>query len=275
MTSLSRILQKFLGTGVRRGDPRSLPIELSIEGFDTVYAIGDVHGCLETLQGLEQKIETTEQSGKGSKAAILYLGDLIDRGPKSAHVLDYVTGQRDGLPRLALRGNHEELFLRFLGEPQDHLDWLDFGGLETLNSYGIYKPRRYFKSARQSELRALLDASIPAVHKNFLSGLPHFAQSDNFLFCHAGVNPTRQINEQTAEDFMWARERFISHIGGFEVRIVHGHTPQDKATETDGRIGLDTGAYYSGILSCARVDLSQQDVSFFSFNSSDKLVGDI
>ena len=98
MTSISRILQKFLGTGVRRGDPRSLPIELSIEGFDTVYAIGDVHGCLETLQGLEQKIETTEQSGKGSKAAILYLGDLIDRGPKSAHVLDYVTGQRDGLP---------------------------------------------------------------------------------------------------------------------------------------------------------------------------------
>ena len=272
MTSPFHFLQKLFRVQARGGDPSSSAIELSLNGFDIIYAVGDVHGCLEHLKGLEKQIETDAVKSEGRKAAILYLGDLVDRGPKSAHVLDHVTAHHSHLPRLALRGNHEELFLQFFDKPQDHLDWLDFGGLETLNSYSIYRSRRSFESARSSELRLLLDASIPTAHLDFLRTLPHFAQSGDFLFCHAGVDPTRPLEAQTAEDYMWARERFLSHVGSYDMRIVHGHTPQQVASEEEGRIGLDTGAYVSGTLSCARVDLSYQTVSFMSFHSGDELV---
>jgi len=162
--------------------------------------VGDVHGCLELARDLENKIHEAAGADAGP-SAILYLGDVIDRGPKSAHVLDHLTRRRPaGLPRMCLRGNHEQFFLDFLEDPKGSLDWLDFGGRETLNSYGIYETRSAFERMGAADIKSILAASIPEAHAAYLRALPHFALGARVLFCHAGVNPTRGIPEQTAED---------------------------------------------------------------------------
>ena len=114
--------------------------------------------------------------------------------------------------------------LDFIDDPKAHLDWLSFGGSETLASYGIFETRSDFSRMRSRDIGALLTASIPEGHTKFLRALPHAADAGRFLFCHAGVDPTKPLAAQGPEDFMWARDRFIAHEGALE-RCGHGHTP--------------------------------------------------
>jgi len=265
-TFLNR-LRAALSAAPKRGASETTPVQLDISAYETIYAVGDVHGCLELARDLELKIHEAAEADEG-RSAILYLGDVIDRGPKSAHVLDHLTRRRaGGLPRLCLRGNHEQFFLDFLEDPKGSLDWLDFGGRETLNSYGIYETRSSLERRSAADIKSLLAASIPEAHAEYLRVLPHFARGARVLFCHAGVNPTRGIPEQTAEDYMWARDRFLAHSGQFECLVVHGHTPVPRAEKVDTRVPVDTGAHETGLLSCAKVNPATGDVSFLTSNS--------
>lgn len=264
MSGLLKRLAAALGASPDRGAPQSQPVELSLAGYDTVYAVGDVHGCLDLARTLEARIlRDGEETGAG-KSLTLYLGDVIDRGPKSAHVLDLLTARSDTMERRCLRGNHEQFMLDFLAEPRNALDWLDFGGTETLQSYGVYEGRRFFERASPAEARALLAATIPEAHRTFLGALPHFAMRGDTLFCHAGLDPTKPLGGQSAEDFMWARERFLAHREGYGVTVVHGHTPTAAPRLEWGRAGVDTGAYESGRLTCAKVSLASGEVTFMS-----------
>ena len=265
-TFLNR-LRASLSAAPTRGASETAPVRLDISAYDTIYAVGDVHGCLELTRDLENKIHEAAGADAGP-SAILYLGDVIDRGPKSAHVLDHLTRRHPaGLPRMCLRGNHEQFFLDFLEDPKGSLDWLDFGGRETLNSYGIYETRSAFERMGAADIKSILAASIPEAHAAYLRALPHFALGARVLFCHAGVNPTRGIPEQTAEDYMWARDRFLAHSGQFECLVVHGHTPVPRAEKVDTRVPVDTGAHETGLLSCAKVNPATGDVSFLTSNS--------
>ena len=267
MKTFLNSLRAALSPTTRRGASQTAPIRLDISAYETIYAVGDVHGCLELARDLELKIHEAAEADEG-RSAILYLGDVIDRGPKSAHVLDHLTRKRaGGLPRLCLRGNHEQFFLDFLEDPKGSLDWLDFGGRETLNSYGIYETRSSLERRSAADIKSLLAASIPEAHAEYLRVLPHFARGARVLFCHAGVNPTRGIPEQTAEDYMWARDRFLAHSGQFECLVVHGHTPVPRAEKVDMRVPIDTGAHETGLLSCAKVNPATGDVSFLTSNS--------
>ena len=242
-------------------DPSGDVAWLDVSGYEWVYAVGDVHGEYALMLQMEELIARDwERLGRPS-ACTLYVGDVIDRGAKSAHILDHLTRpSRHTMDTHVLRGNHEQFMLDFIDDPKAHLDWLSFGGSETLASYGIFETRSDFSRMRGRDIGALLTASIPEGHTKFLRALPHAADAGRFLFCHAGVDPTKPLAAQGPEDFMWARDRFMAHEGALERVVVHGHTPVARAAAVHHRVSIDTGAYSTGTLSGCRVNLLRSDL---------------
>ncbi|MCV2876545.1 metallophosphoesterase [Rhodobacteraceae bacterium XHP0102] len=213
-----------------------------------VYLVGDVHGCFALYHQIETMIAAEVAQG-GAPAMLVLLGDMVDRGPDTARLLDHLMQKPpSGLARLCLRGNHEEMMLRFLTDPEHDTEWLEFGGAATLASYGI-TPAIWHRTGR-AQRRVLLEAHIPQEHYNFLSHLPHSAQYGTFFLAHAGLNPDAAPTAQTAYDLLWSRtatdpDRLpygISHV-------FHGHIPHSVIDCARAVIGLDTGAYATGRLS--------------------------
>nr|WP_254004981.1 metallophosphoesterase [Pleomorphomonas sp. NRK KF1] len=228
---------------------------IEIDAKDAVvYAIGDVHGCFDELRAAEQRIAEDAAHISAKRRIILCLGDLVDRGPRSADVLDHLTGaQPNGFERLSLCGNHDETFLSFIEDPQGNMGWLDFGGEETLESYGIDFTRLARHRGGGTGLRDILQSRVPEAHVAFLKQMPVSVRFGNVLFVHAGVRPGVALDEQDDDDFMWIREPFVSQPHGLGLTVVHGHTPANEPVFAPGRIGIDTGAFATGHLTVLRV----------------------
>lgn len=214
-----------------------------------LLCIGDVHGCADELEALLDAVSPT------SSDRLVFLGDYIDRGPASRRVLDMLVELRRALPETVfLRGNHEEMLLSFLGRDAEGGElFLRAGGGPTLASYGLAAPGRGLAPA---DLPAAACAALPAAHLDFLEGgLRLWFRSGRFLFVHAGVRPGVPLEKQRKRDLLWIREEFLGAATGVEGVVVFGHTPYRNAFfGRDGKLGLDTGCVYGGMLSC--VDLS-------------------
>ena len=234
-------------------EPISAPgVDLSQFGLESIYAVGDVHGRLDLLLEAEQRI--ADDIRPGERAFVVYLGDLIDRGPQSAGVLEHLRHQEGPcFRRLCLRGNHDDVFLRFLSRPTAEWGWLDMGGRETLRSYGLtldpYKDRRL----GDDMIVDLLRSHIPRSHRDFVEQTPFWARYKDFLFVHAGIQPGVAIEKQDPGDFLWIREPFLSEGPQLPLTVVHGHTPQTIIDYGSGRVGIDTGAYATGRLSVLKI----------------------
>ncbi|WCP16222.1 Serine/threonine-protein phosphatase 2 (plasmid) [Sphingobium sp. AntQ-1] len=219
-----------------------------------IYAIGDIHGHLDLLDGLLAQIFADERTG-GVSGELIFLGDLINRGPQSAQVIDRLIDLRAQRPETRfLLGNHEELFLTALDGNREAIRFFDrVGGAETILSYGI-TPEAY-DAADYAELSAMLQAAVPPAHRCFLDGFEDMIVEGDYVFVHAGVRPGVALKKQRPGDLRWIREEFLDESGGGSapvipgMTVVHGHTIFEKVVELPGRIGLDTGAYRSGILS--------------------------
>lgn len=217
-----------------------------------IYAIGDVHGCLDELKAAERRICADAARLPVGRRIILLLGDLVDRGPRSADVLDHlVSPPPDGFERLALCGNHDQTFLDFIVDPQANMGWLEFGGEETLESYGI--DLAHIRRKGMAGLDNSLQATIPETHVDFLRRLPVSVRFGEVLFVHAGIRPGVPLDAQDDDDFMWIREPFLSTDNGLGIVVVHGHTPVEAPVFAAGRIGIDTGAYATGRLTVLRI----------------------
>ena len=228
---------------------------LEIAADDTVvYAIGDVHGCLRELLAAEERIVADAATLAVKRRIILLLGDLIDRGPQSADVLDHVTGPSPrGFERMALCGNHDDTLLAFIDDPGANEGWLEFGGVETMRSYGMDVERLLRQRKGLANLGSVLRETVPERHIAYLSALPVSVRFGNTLFVHAGVRPGVALDDQEDEDFMWIREPFMSVDHGLGLTVVHGHTPAKDPVFVPGRIGIDTGAYATGRLTVLRI----------------------
>lgn len=214
-----------------------------------IYAIGDIHGrfdlAFRLLEAIRNELRVLTSP---IEAMVITLGDLIDRGPQSRQVVELMHLMRDDpLFRFqALKGNHEAMFLATLdGQGTMWNEWLDFGGSETLLSYGIEAPRT--KSPRL--LRQSVARQIPVEDILFLQGLPSAISVGDYFFCHAGARPGVPLAQQNENDLLWIRRGFSDIDHGFEKIIVHGHTPVPVAEIRRHRINIDTGAYESGRLS--------------------------
>lgn len=221
-----------------------------------IYAIGDIHGCLDHLLRAEDKI-ATDIEVSGQAGPVILLGDYVDRGPASAQVLDHL-GQPSnlGLKRVALCGNHDHIFRQFIDDPDAHLEWLALGGEQTLLSYGIDIHRIGLRQrGRNARLKEALEGAVPASHKQFLDALPVSLKIGSYLFVHAGIRPGISLEQQSEEDLIWIREPFLS-VGPSlpALMVIHGHTPYPAPNLGPGRIGIDTGAFYSGKLTVLKID---------------------
>jgi serine/threonine protein phosphatase 1 len=225
-----------------------------------IYAIGDIHGQLDLLRAAHARIAADRALTGDWVAPVVHLGDLVDRGPDSKGVIDYLlAGPARGGPWVTIKGNHDYMFALFMEDPPRHdpslradLSWLDprLGGMTTLASYGIDGT----DSRPEADLHAEASARVPAAHLAFLRGLPLRFAGAGALCVHAGVRPGVPLDAQIDSDLMWIRRDFHVHAESFGPLIVHGHTPVDHATHYGNRLNLDTGAAYGGQLSAAVIE---------------------
>jgi serine/threonine protein phosphatase 1 len=218
-----------------------------------IYAIGDIHGRLDLLDALLQRVETDMAQHPPANVGYVFLGDYVDRGPMSSQVLSRLIDHAQTHPTVCLKGNHEAYLMRFLDDPYILTEWARLGALPTLTSYGL-KPTLKPASDERAELSALLNERMPDAHKTLLMNLTSCFTSGDFFFVHAGVRPGIPLTEQKDEDLLYIREEFLFHEAAFEKFIVHGHTPVKDPDKRSNRINIDTGAYATGRLTCLCLD---------------------
>jgi len=232
-----------------RGRTKARPPVGSIPAGRRIYAIGDIHGRLDLLDALLARIDLDDARRGAAQSEIIFLGDLIDRGPQSAQVIERALELSAGARGARfLLGNHEEVFLKALdGDLKSLAFFTRIGGRETILSYGISEQE--YRACDYPELLGLLRQRVPQEHIAFLERFEDLIVLGDYAFVHAGVRPGRQLGQQQVSDLRWIRTEFLEHRGPFEKVIVHGHTVTEEIELRDHRIGLDTGAYASGKLS--------------------------
>lgn len=225
------------------------------EEADVIYAIGDIHGRLDLLDKIEIEIAIDIAKSGNQKPIICYLGDYIDRGPQSAQVIDRLCSySNDEIRRIFLRGNHEDRMIDFIVNPiVNGPGWLKYGGRAALESYGIPVPNSP-DSENWKKMRDQLETALPESHMRFLSELLLAIRWSEYLLVHAGLNPGHPITAQVERDLMWIREPFLSSDHDWGFKVIHGHVITDQPVFRKNRIGIDTGAYNSGRLTCLVLD---------------------
>lgn len=228
-----------------------------------VYAIGDIHGRCDLLLQLHRKIVADVRARPGpTRRTLVYLGDYIDRGASSFDVLDVlIHAPLEGFERVHLRGNHEDLMLRFLSGRHDAI-WLHNGGDATLASYGLLASWMVAQPSEMLALRDRLHAAMPSSHLAFLQALRLWHVSGDYYLVHAGVRPGVPLDRQRPADLVWIREPFLLSDDDFGKRVVHGHTITSEPDVRANRIGIDTGAFCTGRLTC--LVLEGTNVGFLS-----------
>ncbi|MGY3499903.1 metallophosphoesterase family protein [Bradyrhizobium sp. USDA 4471] len=226
--------------------PRSKSKPKLPEGL-RIYAISDVHGCADLLQQMFKVIDRDLTTIGSRRALHIFLGDYIDRGPDSKRTIELLIERGLKHESVFLRGNHEAFLLDVLQDPARLNEWRQFGGLQTLTSYGL-RPSLNPHPAEQEELIQRLAQAIPPHHMKFFHGLrPRFVCGD-FFFVHAGVKPGVALGSQQEQDLLWIREEFLESKQNFGKYIVHGHTPVQQPDIRPNRVNIDTGAYATGNL---------------------------
>ena len=218
----------------------------SVPAGERWYVIGDIHGRLDLLEALEQAIEVDDAERDDATTTIAFLGDLVDRGPDSAGVIDLARAWGERRKVRYLAGNHEEMFLESFSDREVLRHFLKHGGRETVLSYGV--ERKAYNRMKIEEVQEALAAAVPQEHRDFLASFEDMIVVGDYVLVHAGINPKRTIDDQKKSDLRWIRERFLRHEEPFSHVVVHGHTIFDDVVDTQHRIGIDTGAFRTGRL---------------------------
>jgi len=224
-----------------------------------LYVVGDIHGRLDLLDQLLTIIDTDDSAREATETHLIFLGDLIDRGPHSAQVVErlrQLAAAAPGATRFLL-GNHEEVFLAAVaGNEEAFRFFIRIGGRETVLSYGVSEEE--YRQLDYPELLAAFRAKVPPDHVDFIQGFENLILDGDYAFVHAGIRPNVPLVEQREKDLRWIREEFLSARTPHEKVIVHGHTISTEPELLPHRIGLDTGAYVSGTLTAMGFEGSER-----------------
>lgn len=237
------------------------------------YAIGDIHGQLDLLKAAHARI-AADQATHGP-APIVHIGDLVDRGPNSPGVIDYLMqGHARGEDWITLLGNHDRMFAAYLRDPMCHDPRLRpdasylhprLGGAVTLGNYGV-------KNAGDrpiAPVHAEAIAAVPQSHRDFIESLPTSHTRGEAYFVHAGIRPGVALHLQTEDDMCWIRDGFLDDPRDHGPLIVHGHTHLSQATHYGNRVNIDSGAAYGGPLTA--VVIEGRDVFVLTNNGREPL----
>ncbi len=216
------------------------------------YVVGDIHGRRDLFDALVDAIEEDDRASGSAKTTVVLLGDLVDRGADSAGVIKRARkwGKQREVHYLA--GNHEEMFLESFEDKDVLRHFLKHGGRETILSYGL--SAKEYNKLSLGELYEMLPSIVPAKDRKFLEDFEEMIVAGDYLFVHAGINPKVPLEEQSRKDMLWIRDRFLSHEGPLPKVVVHGHTIFDEVMDCGNRIGIDTGAFRSGVLTALALE---------------------
>ena len=199
---------------------------------EKTFIIGDIHGCLDMLKMLMDKIAWSPDRDR-----LIFLGDYIDRGDNPKGVVDYIMGLMEQSSLVeCLKGNHEAMLLDFL-TGRDRFMFIINGGWKTLESYGTYESDED-------------TAAISDDHRTFYESLKLYIELEDYYVVHAGFKPGLALEKQTEDEMLWIRKSFVSSEFDFGKKIIFGHTPFKEPLVMANKIGLDTGAVYGNRLTC-------------------------
>jgi serine/threonine protein phosphatase 1 len=222
-----------------------------------VYCVGDIHGRDDLLKEMAERVEADIGLASSDDAVTVFLGDYVDRGLGSIHVVEQLARDDWPTPIIALAGNHEDLLMTFLEDEGILEAWRSLGGLETLHSYGVdvgpAMAKRDFGA-----VQAAFAARFPESHRQFLERLKVSTAIGDYFFCHAGVRPGVPLDRQNRDDLLTIRDTFLSSEAEHGKLVVHGHTPSVDPEVRPNRIGIDTAAYATGRLTCLVLEKDQR-----------------
>lgn len=214
-----------------------------------VYAVGDIHGRADLLRETHDLIRADLDRSPVGRKCVIYLGDYVDRGLESRQVIDLLLDDPlAGVEAIHLKGNHEQFMLAFLDDIGVGANWLTNGGNATLYSYGVGMGEAATAEERMTAAQAALREAVPPRHLTFLQDLRLSHREGDYVFVHAGLKPGRPLEEQEEEDLLWIRDEFLHSDRDFGAVVVHGHSISSDPEIRDNRIGIDTGAFASGVL---------------------------
>lgn len=219
-----------------------------------IYAIGDIHGRLDLFEALLAQIDADNAHRPPADVRLVLLGDLIDRGPASAGVIEKAMAlKRSSAAVSILMGNHEEVFLRAIeGDVRATRLLIRVGGRATLMSYGFTDQE--YQDLDYDALTARLAERVPAAHVAFIAGFEDVVEYGDYAFVHAGIRPGVDLAQQRVSDLRWIRDEFLRHDGSHGRVIVHGHSITEDVDHRLNRIGIDTGAFASGRLTAIALE---------------------
>ena len=228
---------------------------------ERAYVIGDIHGRNDLLCTLLDEVSADAAKRNGVKAHLIFLGDYVDRGSKSADVIETVLNLNiPDMNVVMLKGNHETSMLAFMDDPIKGKRWLHYGGDATLRSYGIEISMGELTEKNISIAAENFKKALPETHRKFLETLNDRHVIGDYFFVHAGIDPGQPLEKQKERDLLWIRDEFLSHEGLYEKVIVHGHSIIPEPEFKDNRIGIDTGAFYSNNLTCLVLEGTDKDI---------------
>ncbi len=223
-----------------------------------IYAVGDIHGRFDLYERLERQIIQDAVSIEGPKLLVL-LGDIVDRSTGVSGLIDHLLApDPEGFKRITLCGNHEDMMCRFLDDPAGNRAWLDYGGAETLASYGLHHVVGTTDTVKQQ-----LTTAIPPEHRDFLMGLPLSLTVGGYAFAHAFYDLDKPDAAQNATSLLWGDPARADRAGAGR-RLIHGHVIEGDASIRPNRISIDTGAYKTGVLTAVRLRAGEDAPAFFS-----------
>jgi len=245
------VFRRLLSRALARDAPREI---VPLRAPRPLFAVGDVHGMAEMLDTMIETIRDRIEADGLRDAAVVFLGDYVDRGPDSRQAIDLLleSPARLGVDTIFIRGNHEEFAQRFLDRPYEESRWLEWGGDNTVESYGI-DPRDFAAGVQgQIALSKALAAEMGEAHTGFLrDGLVTHHDEWPFFFCHAGIDRQHPPQNQPERALVHGIRGFREQGGWPDSIVVHGHYITSEPDPGPRRIGVDTGAYRSGVLTAA------------------------
>lgn len=240
---------------LKRRAPIRAPESPQVPEGCVVWAVGDIHGRDDLLAPLVEAIRADLRTMDDRQKIVVFLGDYVDRGADSRGVLSRLAAlpADEGVEWRFLKGNHEETMARFITDPSVGAQWCEYGGDATLQSYGLRPPDMKHRIEAWRHLSSDLNHKLEAAERDFLEKLEMRVTVGDYFFAHAGARPGEPLESQTDEDLLWIRGTFLRSDQEFEKVVVHGHTPTAEVHADRRRIGIDTRAYESGVLTALRL----------------------